>query len=108
MRESIQNKELLPKKYRIQECIDNLKRQEYQIVIKAIPHIIGKGMSTFYNYRDILIDDKLDIPYKIARKLEILFGLEYGGLETKKTTGKHYKQIVEAHKKQLENTTFVK
>lgn len=108
MRASVQHKELLPKKYRIQECIDNLKKHEYNIVLKAIPGIIGKGMSTFYNYRDILIDDQLDIPYKIARKLEILFGLEYGGLETTKTTGQHYKQIVEAHKKQLENTTFVK
>ncbi len=108
MKTTIQNKGLLPKKYRIEECIDNLKKHEYSIVIKAIPRIIGKGMSTFYNYRDILIDDKLDIPYKIARKLEILFGLEYGGLETKKTTGKHYTQIVEAHKKQRENTTFVK
>lgn len=102
------NKELLPKKYKIAECIDNLKRHEYQIVVKEIPSIIGKGMSTFYNYRDILVGDKLDIPYKIARKLEILFGLEYGGLETIKTDGKHYSQIVEAHKKRLKNTTFVK
>ncbi|MFA4869063.1 MAG: hypothetical protein WC623_12730 [Pedobacter sp.] len=108
MKANIQNKELLPKKYRIEECIENLKKHEYHIVLKAIPGIIGKGMSTFYNYRDILIDDKLDIPYKIARKLEILFGLEYGGLETRKTVGKHYTQIVEAHKKRLENTTFVK
>lgn len=99
MKASTQNKDLLPKKYRIQECVDNLKRHEYQIVLKAIPRIIGKGMSTFYNYRDILIDDKLDIPYKIVRKLEVLFGLEYGGLETKKTVGKHYTEIVEAHRK---------
>ena len=99
MKETTQNKELLPKKYKIEECIDNLKRHEYRIVLKAIPRIIGKGMSTFYNYRDILIDDKLDIPYQIARKLEVLFGLECGGLETKKTVGKHYTEIVEANRK---------
>lgn len=99
MKASTQNKELLPKKYRIEECIDNLKRHEYRIVLKAIPGIIGKGMSTFYNYRDILADDTLDIPYKIVRQLEVLFGLEYGGLETKKTVGKHYSEIVEAHRK---------
>nr|WP_121272363.1 hypothetical protein [Pedobacter schmidteae] len=93
------DKDFLPKKYRIQECIDNLKRHEYRIVLKAIPIIIGKGTTTFYNYRDILIDDKEDIPFKIVRKLEILFGLENGGLETKKTTGKHYGQIVQEHRK---------
>lgn len=100
MKPNAQCKELLPKKYKIEECIDNLKRHEYRIVLKAIPGIIGKGMTTFYNYRDILIDDQLDIPFKIARKLEILFGLENGGLETSKTEGKHYREIVEAHRKQ--------
>ena len=99
MKTSPQDKELLPKKYRIEECIDNLKRHEYRIILKEIPRIIGKGMSTFYNYRDISIDDQLDIPYKTVRKLEILFGLEYGELETKKTAGKHYTEIVEAHRK---------
>ncbi|SMD12595.1 hypothetical protein [Pedobacter nyackensis] len=99
MEKIIPNKELLPKKYKIQECIDNLKKNEYRIVLRSIPNIIGKGISTFYNYRDILIDDKEDIPFKIARKLEILFGLENGGLETKKTKGKHYLQIIEEHRK---------
>ncbi|MNK03666.1 hypothetical protein D3C87_215160 [compost metagenome] len=99
MEENAQNKELLPKKYKIQECIENLKRSEYKIILKAIPGIIGKGLTTFYNYRDICIDDKEDIPFKIARKLEILFGLESGGLETKRTKGKHYLEIVEEHRK---------
>jgi hypothetical protein len=49
MKANIQNKELLPKKYRIEECIENLKKHEYHIVLKAIPGIIGKGMSTFYD-----------------------------------------------------------
>lgn len=99
MKANRESKALLPKKYKIEECIDNLKRHEYRIVLKAIPGIIGKGMTTFYNYRDILIDDQLDIPYKTARKLEILFGLENGGLETKKTEGKHYSEIVNTHRK---------
>lgn len=99
MKNNAPGKALLPKKYKIEECIDNLKRHEYRIVLKEIPKIIGKGMTTFYNYRDILIDDQLDIPYKIVRQLEILFGLEYGGLETKKTKGKHYSEIVEEHRK---------
>lgn len=100
MKPNAQSKDLMPKKYKIQECIDNLKRHEYRIVLRAIPGIIGKGMTTFYNYRDILIDDQLDIPFKIARKLEILFGLENGELETEKTEGKHYREIVESHRKQ--------
>lgn len=99
MKKNAPSKDFLPKKYKIEECIDNLKRHEYRIVLKEIPGIIGKGMTTFYNYRDILIDDQLDIPFKIARKLEILFGLEYGGLETEKTEGKHYSEIVEEHRK---------
>ncbi|WEK17493.1 MAG: hypothetical protein P0Y49_11875 [Candidatus Pedobacter colombiensis] len=99
MEENAQNKQLLPKKYKIEECLDNLKRSEYKIILKAIPQIIGKGITTFYNYRDISIHDKEDIPFKIARKLEVLFGLECGGLETKKTTGKHYLEIIEEHRK---------
>jgi hypothetical protein len=99
METNAQDKELLPKKYKIQECIENLRRNEYRIIIKAIPGIIGKGATTFHNYRDILIDDKEDIPFKIVRKLEILFGLESGELETKKTRGEHYSQIVEQHRK---------
>jgi hypothetical protein len=98
MKTSAQNREEMVKKYRIQECIDNLKRSEYKIVIRTVPRIIGKGLTTFYNYRDILIEEKEDIPYKIARKLEVLFGLEAGGLETEKTEGKHYLQIVEEQK----------
>lgn len=89
------------KKYKIEECIDNLKRKEYKIVLKSIPGIIGKGMTTFYNYRDLCIEDKEDIPYKIARKLEILFGLEAGELENVKTEGKHYSQIIAEHKNQM-------
>jgi hypothetical protein len=101
MKTNAQNKEGMVKKYRIQECIDNLKRSEYRIVLKSIPGIIGKGITTFYNYRDILIDDREDIPYKTARRLEILFGLEAGGLENKKTEGRHYSQIVQEHRNQL-------
>ncbi|MNL12866.1 hypothetical protein D3C87_1337470 [compost metagenome] len=101
MKTNAQKKEGMIKKYRIEECIDNLKRKEYKIVLKSIPGIIGKGMTTFYNYRDLCIADKEDIPYKIARKLEILFGLEAGELENVKTEGKHYSQIIDEHRNQM-------
>lgn len=101
MKTNVQNNEKMVKKYRIQDCIDNLTRNEYRIILRLIPGIIGKGTTTFYNYRDILIDDREDIPYKIVRKLEILFGLEPGGLEKEKTEGRHYLQIVKEHRNEL-------
>ncbi|MDR6781781.1 hypothetical protein ABIE26_001731 [Pedobacter africanus] len=101
MKTNVQKTEETLKKYRIEECIDNLKRKEYKVILKSIPGIIGKGMTTFYNYRDLRITDREDIPYKIARKLEILFGLEAGELENVKTVGKHYTQILEEHRNQM-------
>lgn len=70
----------LPKKYKIEECLNNSTKLEYELIIKKIPLIIGKCNTTFNNYKNIPENSKEEIPYSVGLKLERIFRLPPGGL----------------------------
>lgn len=74
-------------KYRINELLDQLKLKEYRFALRSIPGILAVSVNTFHNYRKIKVGSPQDIPYEKVRQLEILFGLEKGGLTNEKING---------------------
>ncbi len=89
-------------KYKIHECMDNLTVRQYKFLTKMIPKIIDKSVNTFNNYRNLQMGDEGDIPYETVRKLEILFGLEPGGLLNYDIEGKSYKQLMEEYQASIQ------
>jgi len=85
-------------KYKIIECLAKFTREEYRIVIKALPGIIGKSTNTFWNYAKIDIDSKMDIPYGIVVTLEQFFKLLPGELSNISYQVKTYKKVIAKYK----------
>lgn len=82
------------KKYRIEDCLQDMTKREYDIVIKQIPKLIGKSGNTFSNYKNIRINSKEEIPYKIGIILESFFQLPPGGLYRYPIKGISYKELI--------------
>ncbi|MGZ3983415.1 MAG: hypothetical protein ACXVJE_19460 [Mucilaginibacter sp.] len=68
-------------KYRINELLDALPLKQHRIAMQIIPVELGKHKNSFNSYRNILIDDKQDIPHDIVDKLEKIFALKPGELQ---------------------------
>ncbi len=83
------------RKYKINECMENLTVSQYRIVYKQVLQTIGKTKSTFNKYCKLQINDPEDIPYLVVRKLEILFDLKPGQLANYETKGKTYQELME-------------
>ena len=84
-------------KYKINDFLDRLTVREYKFAMKVIPEILDVSMNTFHNYRRIKVGEAQDIPYEKVKLMEILFGVESGGLENSNVTGK---SLVELFKEQ--------
>jgi hypothetical protein len=82
-------------KYRIKEFMDHLPFLEYRKLSTQLHRIIGVSRNTLNNYSNILIGSKKDIPYCTIRKLEIIFGMQYGGLINQNITASHYLEIID-------------
>lgn len=87
------------RKYKIEECLNNLNHQQYRFARRVLPKIIGKCQNTLNNYINIPMNSKEEIPYTVGVKLEQFFGLEPGELTNEKfQIGHHstlYQQWVE-------------
>ncbi len=77
--ETVKQKETI-RKYKIQDCLDNMTKREYDRIIKMIPPLIGKSYNTFNNYKNIRLNDREEIPYRVGIILEYFFDLQPGGL----------------------------
>ncbi|MEJ2882410.1 hypothetical protein [Pedobacter sp. GR22-6] len=87
------NKETL-KKYKIEDCLNDMTKREYDAIIKKIPKFIGKSGNTFNNYKNIRINSREEIPYKTGILLESLFQLPPGGLYRYPIKGASYKELI--------------
>ena len=88
------SKKNMQKKYKIRYYMNNLTVEEYRVLRKLIPILIGKCINTFNNYANLPIDAKEEIPYNIVIILEDLFGLGPRGLSNVKIECKYYKELV--------------
>ncbi|WP_316789035.1 hypothetical protein [Pedobacter frigoris] len=87
------NKRELPKKYKIQECLNNLTKSEYDEIVKKIPGIMGKCNTTVNNYKNIPEGSKEEIPYSVGLKYERIFELPSGGLLNTEIRCLTYKEL---------------
>ncbi|TDQ11330.1 hypothetical protein [Pedobacter metabolipauper] len=101
MKLSASERRKMPKKYKIEECLNRMNIREYKEARRILPGLIGKCINTLNNYRDILEDGNEEIPYGIGITLERFFGLETGKLSNIKIESRHYLEIFkeETHKK---------
>jgi hypothetical protein len=87
------SKRKTPKKYIIEEFMDNTPKIEYDKMRKVIPKLIGKSMNTFNAYKNIPLDSKEELPNRIAILLEDFFGLPPRGISNIKISCQHYKEM---------------
>lgn len=66
------------KKYKIEDCLENLTMKEYKKVVAIIPTVINKSINTFWNYSKIEENSEQDIPYCVVIVLERFFKLSPG------------------------------
>ena len=81
-------------KYKIRKCLDALTYTDYIIIKKMLPGLLKVSTNTLINYMNIKLDDSQDIPYRIVRQLEQIFGIEQGTLSNGKFESKHYFQLL--------------
>ena len=82
------------KKYKINECLEQLTVKEHRIAMKIIPGLLNVANNTFHNYRNIGLGEKQDIPYEKVKLMEILFDLKPGGLQNFDITGVNLKTMI--------------
>lgn len=93
-------------KYKIEEFLENLPVKQNKALVNQIPEILGVSYNTFRNYCKIPLSSKKDIPYECVRKLEILFGMEYGELANNQPIGEHYLELVKRNPLGREKEVF--
>lgn len=69
-----------PKKYKINDYLNQLNVREYRQAVQIIPKILGISLNTFHNYRNILWNSTQDIPYEKVVMFEQLFDMNSGEL----------------------------
>ena len=85
-------------KYSINEMLSNLPMKDYKRALKIIPKVLNISPNTFFNYRNIKLEEDRDIPYQKMVKLELMFGLRPGGLLKKPIKCKHIRQLLDEFK----------
>lgn len=93
------------RKYKINDCLLRLPVPQYREAIKIIPKVLGISLNTFHNYRNILFDDKQDIPYEKVILFEKLFEMRTGELINIEVTCKPLKVLMG---KELRQSRFAK
>ncbi len=83
------------RKYKIDDFLLRLPMPQYREAVKIIPRVLGISLNTFHNYRNILSDDKQDIPYEKVALIEKLFEMQVGELINKETPCKSLKELLQ-------------
>jgi hypothetical protein len=82
------------RKYKINEYLESLTVKEYKVGIKLIPKLLNVSANTIYNWRDIRLSDREDIPAQKANMLEQLFGMQRGELANYQVEMKNLKDYI--------------
>ncbi|MDB5022024.1 MAG: hypothetical protein JWQ28_3151 [Pedobacter sp.] len=82
------------RKYKINEYLESLTVKEYKVGIKLIPKLLNVSANTIYNWRDIRLSDREDIPAQKANMLEQLFGMQRGELANYQVDMKNLKDYI--------------
>jgi len=82
------------RKYKINDFLLRLPVPQYREAIKILPRVLGISLNTFHNYRNILSNDKQDIPYEKVVMIEKLFEMRAGELINKEMRCKSLKELV--------------
>lgn len=82
------------RKYKINDFLLRLPVSQYREAIKILPKVLGISLNTFHNYRNILANDKQDIPYEKVVMIEKLFEMRIGELINKETRCKSLKELM--------------
>jgi hypothetical protein len=90
------------RKYKINEYLESLTVKEYKVGIKLIPKLLNVSANTIYNWRDIRMSDREDIPAQKANMLEQLFGMQKGELANYKVEMKNLKDYIIEERQQLD------
>jgi hypothetical protein len=90
------------RKYKINEYLESLTVKEYKVGIKLIPKLLNVSANTIYNWRDIRMDDREDIPAQKANMLEQLFGMQKGELANYQVEMKNLKEYIIDERLQVE------
>jgi hypothetical protein len=90
------------RKYKINEYLESLTVKEYKAGIKLIPKLLNVSANTIYNWRDIKMSDREDIPAHKAKMLEHLFGMERGELANYEIEMKSLKEIIKEERNSVE------
>lgn len=83
------------RKYKINDFLLRLTMPQYREAVKIIPRVLGISLNTFHNYRNILSEDKQDIPYEKVALFEKLFEMQVGELINKETRCKSLKELLQ-------------
>lgn len=81
------------RKYKINECLLRLPINEHREAVRWIPKQIGISLNTFHNYRNILMNDRQDIPYEKVIRFEKFFSLNSGELFNKNIKVNSFKDL---------------
>ena len=68
---------------------------QYREAVKIIPRVLGVSLNTFHNYRNILWNDKQDIPHEKVIMFEKLFELKGGELINKEIKCKPLSELMQ-------------
>ncbi len=90
------------RKYKINEYLESLTVREYKAGIKLIPKLLNVSANTIYNWRDIKMSDREDIPAQKAKMLEQLFGMQHGELANYEIEMKSLKEIIQEERETVE------
>lgn len=85
-----------PKKYKINDYLNQLNVKEYRMAVQIIPKILGVSLNTFHNYRNILWNSTQDIPYEKVVMFEQLFEMRSGELINNEISVKKLKDLFQS------------
>lgn len=91
-----------PKKYKINDYLNQLNVREYRMAVQIIPKILGVSLNTFHNYRNILWNSTQDIPYEKVVMFEQLFDMRSGELINNSISVKKLKDLFQSGTQLLE------
>lgn len=83
------------RKYKINDFLLRLPVHQYREAVKIIPRVLGVSLNTFHNYRNILWNDKQDIPHEKVIMFEKLFELKGGELINKEIKCKPLSELMQ-------------
>lgn len=81
------------RKYKINDCLLKMSMSDHREAVRLIPKQIGISLNTFHNYRNILINDRQDIPHMKVVRFEKFFGLKMGELLNKTLKGIPFREL---------------